>query len=115
MKRRVNRNILSYPDFVKRLVRYTLVSVGLLSFSLGIGIWGYHYFAALGWVDSFYNAAMILTGMGPADRMPTDAAKIFSAFYALFSGVAFLTTSAIFISPVIHRLLHLLHVDESDV
>jgi hypothetical protein len=32
----------------------------------------------------------------------------------LFSGIVFLTTAAIFISPIAHRLLHILHVDDED-
>lgn len=114
MKKKINKNILSYRDFSIRLLRYSLFSLGLLAFSLGIGIGGYHYYANLSFIDSFYNASMILTGMGPADKMPTDGAKIFSSIYALFSGIAFLTTFAIFISPIVHRLLHILHIDEDD-
>jgi hypothetical protein len=35
----------------------------------------------LGWLESFLNAAMILSGMGPVDRMNTTAGKLFAAFY----------------------------------
>lgn len=114
VNKKINKNILSYRDFSVRLLRYSLFSLSLLIFSLGIGTGGYYYYANLNLVDSFYNASMILTGMGPADRMPTDAAKIFSSIYALFSGIAFLTTFAIFISPIVHRLLHILHIEDDD-
>lgn len=57
---------------------------------------------------------MILTGMGPVDRLTTDAAKIFASAYSIFSGVAFLSTVAIFFSPIAHRLLHILHVEDDD-
>lgn len=75
---------------------------------------GYKYFASLQWIDAFYNAAMILTGMGPANEMPSDAAKIFSGCYALFSGIVFLSTVAILFAPVAHRILHLMHFNEND-
>ena len=55
---------------------------------------------------------MILTGMGPVDPMKTDIAKYFASFYAIFSGVAFLSTVAVFLSPIVHRFLHRLHLDE---
>ena len=80
--------------------------------SLAIGIFGYHYLADLSWIDSFYNAAMILTGMGPVNKLESYSAKMFSSFYALFSGIAFLTTVAIFISPIAHRILILLHLND---
>ena len=111
---RKNTNILTPRAFAKRVVTYTIVSLGLLVFSLGIGIFGYHFIGDLGWVDSLYNASMILTGMGPIDEMKTDAAKFFASAYALFSGVIFLSTVAIFFAPFAHRLMHLLRVDDLD-
>lgn len=114
MIKKRNVNILSPKEFAKRVVTYTVVSLGLLIFSLGIGILGYHFIGDLGWVDSIYNASMILTGMGPIDEMKTDAAKLFASVYALFSGVVFLSTVAIFFAPFAHRLMHLLRVDNLD-
>ncbi|SMO51947.1 hypothetical protein [Solitalea koreensis] len=98
----------------KRLLRYGFYALLMLSASLGLGMFGYHSFANLNWVDALLNASMILTGMGPVDRMESDAGKLFASFYAIFSGVAFLTTSAVLLAPVIHRFLHKLHVDEKD-
>lgn len=97
--------------FLRRQLRFFLYSMGLLAFSLGIGMLGYAYFADLGWVDAFLNASMILTGMGPIDEMKTNAAKLFAGFYALFSGVAFLSMAAILFAPIAHRFLHALHLD----
>jgi hypothetical protein len=68
--------------------------------------------AALDGVDSLLNASMILTGMGPVSPMPSDAAKVFASAYAVFSGVAFLTTFSILITPILHRILHRLHLNE---
>jgi hypothetical protein len=34
--------------------------------------------------------------------------------YALYSGIAFLTTTAIFLAPIFHRVLHILQVEASD-
>ena len=59
-------------------------------------------------------ACMILTGMGPVVEMANPEAKLFSSFYALYSGVAFLSITAVFFAPIIHRLLHILHVEEDN-
>jgi hypothetical protein len=67
----------------------------------------------MSWIDAFYNAIMILTGMGPVDDMPTSGAKIFAGLYAMFSGVIFLSTVGIMFAPLVHRLLHLMHIEES--
>jgi hypothetical protein len=84
----------------------------LIALSVGMGTVGYKYYGAATWVDAFHMACMILTGMGPVIPLETDAAKLFSSFYALYSGVAFLSSTAVFFSPIIHRLLHMLQVDD---
>jgi len=107
-----SKPVLPFKEFLVRVLRYTLFSIVLLVFSLGIGILGYHFTNQLSWLDSLLNASMILTGMGPVDPLKTDAAKWFASFYSIFSGVVFLSTVAVFLSPIVHRLLHKMHVSE---
>jgi len=106
--------VLPFDQFIKRIVRYAFFSFLLLGVSLGIGVAGYHYINDLPWIDALLNASMILTGMGPIDPMKNNAAKLFASFYSIFSGVVFLSTVAVFLSPIVHRFLHRLHVDEED-
>ena len=82
-----------------------------MSGSLALGVLGYHLIAGLSWIDAVVNAAMILTGMGPVNEMTTVGAKLFASFYALFSGVAFLTIVAVLLAPAVHRFLHRFHLD----
>jgi hypothetical protein len=105
--------LLSFPEFLIRVLRYGLFALFLIAISVGLGTYGYHYFGKLNFIDSFYNACMILTGMGPVSVMETSVAKLFSSIYALYSGIAFLSITAIFFSPIAHRLLHILHIDKS--
>ncbi|TAH42825.1 MAG: hypothetical protein EYC69_04440 [Bacteroidetes bacterium] len=97
--------------FFLRMFRYGLFALALISVSLGIGIIGYHHYAQLNFLDSFHMSSMILTGMGPVTEMKSEEAKIFSSFYALYSGVAFLSITAVFLAPVVHRILHILQVE----
>lgn len=108
------QKVVAFPNFLLRVVRYALFAFILVGFSVFIGTVGYHYFAKISWLDSFHMACMILTGMGPVVEMNTPAAKIFSSLYALYSGVAFLSITAVFFAPVIHRLLHILHIEEEE-
>ena len=55
---------------------------------------------------------MILSGMGPVDRMDTAAGKLFAAFYALFSGVVFIGVMGVVLAPWVHRLMHVTHLDD---
>ncbi len=82
------------------------MALTFLTLSVLIGTVGYHFFGSLGWVDSFLNASMILTGMGPVDHLNTNAAKIFASVYALYSGIAFLGAMGFLFAPILHRVLH---------
>jgi hypothetical protein len=106
------QNLAPFSIFLIRVVRFGIFAMLLIVISVGMGTAGYHYYASLNWIDSFYMACMILTGMGPVGEMKTDEAKLFSSIYALYSGVAFLSICAVFFTPIIHRFLHKLHVDE---
>jgi len=106
------QKVVSVPHFLKRMGRYTFVAFLLIIFSVSIGVLGYHYLGELGWLDSFHMASMILTGMGPVNEMKTETAKFFSSFYALYSGIAFLSITAVFFAPLVHRVLHILNVEE---
>lgn len=66
------------------------------------------------WIDALLNASMILAGMGPVDPVKATAAKLFATFYALYSGIAFLTMIAILMAPALHRFLHKFHLEISE-
>lgn len=100
----------SRPRFYRRVALYAFLALSFLALSLLLGMFGYHSIAGLSWMDALLEASMILTGMGPISPMSTDGAKLFASAYAIFSGVAFLTTSSLLLAPVVHRLLHRLHV-----
>src|SRR5215211_8767401 len=92
--------------FARRMLRYGLVTSGIILLSLSMGITGYHYFESLSWIDSLLNASMILGGMGPVNSLQTNAGKIFASFYALYSGIILLASVGVLATPVFHRLLH---------
>jgi hypothetical protein len=54
---------------------------------------------------------MILTGMGPLHPVATAAGKGFAIAYAIYGGVAFLSSVAVLLGPVVHRFLHRFHLD----
>ncbi len=100
--------------FYSRVLKNILMAFLLLLVCLLIGVFGYHYIAAIVWIDAIHNASMILSGMGPVVEIKNTAGKLFSSAYALFSGVAFITNIGIILAPAAHRLFHLLHVDDEE-
>ena len=97
--------------FLKRMFFFMLFGMTFIFLSLFVGAVGYCHYAHLGWVDGFYNASMILTGMGPVANLTTDDAKIFATLYSIYSGVAFLTSIGVIFAPLVHRLFHSLHLE----
>jgi len=107
-----NQSLASRKVFIKRIQLNLLYSTLIISSSLLIGTVGYHITADCAWIDAFHNASMILSGMGPVIDIQTFSGKVFSAFYALFSGLVFITNLGILLAPLLHRILHHFHLDD---
>ena len=95
----------------RKLVRRFAIAAGIVAPALGLGITGYHEFEGLPLIDSLLNASMILSGMGPVTNPVTVGGKLFASFYALFSGIVFLTVAAVVFGPVMHQFLHHFHFE----
>ncbi len=106
--------LLSRRAFLVRQLRFLGFALFFVGISLAIGVAGYMHFARFTFVDAFLNASMIMGGMGPVVELPNDASKVFASLYALFSGIALLGTVALILTPLLHRLLHALHLDDDD-
>ncbi len=116
------RGIIAMPPvshFVRRIARSTAIAAGLIGGGLAIGMTGYHSLGQMSWLEAFYYSSMILAGEGP----PADPANLtglalahlhlFAGFYALFSGVTFITMVGVLFAPALHRFLHRFHLEIS--
>jgi hypothetical protein len=97
--------------FYARMAWSLALALAITLISLSVGMVGYHGLEGLSWLDAFHNAAMILSGMGPVAPMQTAAGKLFAGCYALYSGLALITTLAVIIAPIFHRFLHKFHLE----
>jgi hypothetical protein len=107
--------LLPMPAFLRRVAFNLFLGSVFIAISLAIGMAGYAYFEGMDGTESFLNASMILSGMGPASPLQTEAGKWFAGAYALYSGIAFLAVTALVFAPLLHRLLHRFHADEQDL
>jgi hypothetical protein len=91
------------------------VIIGILFILLGlfIGMWGYHRYEGMAWIDAFANASMILSGMGPLGPLNTYEGKLFAGCYALFSGLAFIAIVALIFAPIVHRFFRNIHLESN--
>jgi hypothetical protein len=107
--------LLPWKLFLVRLLKHGAVSLVLLILSLGLGVLGYRITEGFSWIDALLNASMILGGMGPVNPLTTVQGKLFASFYAIFSGVIFLVGAGVVITPMAHRMVHRLHLEEENL
>ena len=109
-----NRHTRPLPPrhFARRMVIHFAAAIVLVGISLLVGMAGYEHYEHLPWRDAFLNTAMLLGGMGPVDAPRTNGGKMFAGLFALYAGGVFLVVAALFLAPVIHRLMHLVHWEE---
>jgi hypothetical protein len=101
--------------FIRRMLSSLGIGLGMIAVALSIGIAGYRWIAGFGWIDSLLEASMILGGMGPVNPLPSDGAKLFASFYALFSGLIFIGVMGVVLTPLAHRMIHKFHLDDEDL
>lgn len=84
------------------LILYNLFILLLLIFiGILIGMIGFRYIVNLSTIDSFYNAALYMTGAGDGSMVITSADKIFVSFYSILSGIIFLSFILYFVGNII--------------
>ena len=103
--------------FAGRILRQLLLVAAIVGVALAIGTVGYLLVSKgtenLGLVDSFLEASMLISGAGPlyTERSSSDTLKMFSALYALFGTLVVVSSVGILASPIVHRVLHRLHLE----
>jgi hypothetical protein len=108
-----SEKIIPVRSFLWRMARAVGLWAALAMSGLAIGMLGYGLTEGMSPVDAFLNAAMILSGMGPVAELKTAGGKIFAGFYALFSGLFIVVATGLALAPLLHRLMHAFHVDDS--
>jgi hypothetical protein len=112
---RGSQPLASRSVFLWRLARNVAIALGMVAVSLLVGMVCYHRFEGLGWLDAFDHASMILGGMGPYREPTTNAGKLFSGLYALYSGLLVVGVTAFILAPVFHRVMHAFNLpDETE-
>jgi len=106
--------LISRHAFLFRLFRNAAAAAGIVAFSWGLGIAGYHHFEGRSFVDAMLDSAMLLGGMGPVGELHTTAGKVFASFYALYCGLVLIVAVGILFAPVFHRFIHKFHLEEDE-
>lgn len=99
--------------FLRHMTRNLIFGFLFIALALFLGMCGYHYLEKMNWSDSFLNASMILSGMGPVTTLATNSGKIFAGSYALFSGLVFIAVIALIFSPIVHHIFRKVHLENA--
>ena len=106
------RPLLPWKQFKRHVMTYAGYAAALLAVSLAIGVAGFHWLAGQSGLDALLNAAMLLGGMGPVGTISGTGGKLFGAAYALYAGLVFIGAAAVAFAPLLHRIIHRLHLEE---
>jgi len=97
--------------FARRMLRAIALWLAIVAIGLIVGIAGYAGFEGLSLTDAYLNAAMILSGMGPAVELHTTGGKLFAGTYAILSGLLIIIATGFVLAPIFHRVLHKFHLE----
>ena len=98
-----------------RLLRGACLAAAVLVATLAIGIVGFLYLADMDFPMACHEAALLLSGMGPQEKLSSTAALYFSGVYAMFCGLVLFGAAGILFAPLLHHLFRRYHIeDESE-
>ena len=102
-----------HRPFLPHQLVHLAFSLGVLAFSLALGMWGYEHYEHLPWRDAFLNSAMLLGGMGPVQVELSESGKLFAGLYALYCGLVVIAVTGLLLAPGIHHLMRRVNWEDS--
>src|SRR5690554_2119041 len=107
--------LISRKQFALRMLLHLLLALIFVLVSLVGGILGYLSIESdAHWHDVTLNMTMIASGLGPIMLPETVQGKIFLAFYGAYISVVFVAVLGVVLAPILHRALHVFHLDEDE-
>ncbi len=106
--------LLSKSEFIGRIGRAFALTGGIVLISVGGGVAGFVLLAGQPWHEAFHTTCMLLAGRETASPGEGWGAQVFGGIFALYAHLVFFSMVAILSAPILHRILHKLHLDEDD-
>jgi len=115
MYERISERLVSMEHFVWRMLRHAGYVLAIFALSLLAGTAGFILIEGHPFADAIIHSAHILSGLGLVEMPATYAGRIFVALFGLYSSLVFLAAFSVLSAPIIHRILHKLHLDDEKV
>lgn len=103
--------LLSRRQFARRLARVFAITLGIVAVSAGAGTFGYRFFFDLPWSEAFHRACLVLGEQHHGQVPESTGGRIFDSLYVMYARLVFFSILALLTLPLLHRLLHRLHLD----
>lgn len=100
--------------FLKHFIRNLIIGFSALVVILMVGMLGYHHFEHADLLDSYANAAMIVSGVGTLNNPQTSEGKLFIATYSILGGASFLLVVAVVFASIFHWLFRQVKVEDRE-
>lgn len=111
MYEKISDRLISTERFLWRVFKHSLYVLVILSLSIMAGAVGFVIFEGHGFEDAIFNSAHILSGFGLMEVPGTFAGRMFATGFGLYSSLFFLAAFSVIFAPVVHRILHKMHLD----
>jgi|SRR5690554_4325045 len=107
-----NKPLVSPKEFRKRVLVHALMALALVVMTLAIGVAGHVYFDDMDMGTALMASVTLTSGLGLSVLPESGAGQLFTSLYGILSGYVYIATSSIVIAPILHRILHKLHMEE---
>ncbi len=111
MYEKITDDYLPKHRFATRMLLHAALVLALMAVSIGVGVTGLVFFEGKGLEEAILHAAYMLSGFGLIEVPTSFSGKLFIGLYGLYASVFFLASFSIIFAPIVHRILHKLHLD----
>lgn len=112
MYEKTSDRLISRKRFARRLAKHALYVLAILACSIAAGAVGFMVFEGHGPEQAILHAAFILSGFGLVQMPESAIGKMFAGLFGLYANLFFLAAFSVIFAPIVHRILHRLHLDE---
>ncbi|MGU3401356.1 hypothetical protein ACLBWS_16710 [Brucellaceae bacterium D45D] len=112
MFEKISDKIISTEKFLKRLLKHALYILLFLFLSVMVGAIGFILIEEHDIKDAVLHSTHILSGLGLVQMPESYVGRIFVAIFGLYSSLFFLAAFSVIAAPIVHRILHKLHLEQ---
>jgi hypothetical protein len=114
MYEKISDRLISRSHFTRRVASHSLFVIGIMALSVFIGVVGFIVFENTALEDAILHSSYMLSGFGLVEMPTSTAGKLFAGMFGLYANIVFLAAFSVIFAPIVHRILHKLHLDPSE-